>query len=103
MFLNAMLDPFVTGRNGGFGAAMGYAPETPSRVAVAARDAFAAYMPVKAPPRVPYVEQRWSVWGSAYGGRNRTDGDPVGRQQRSARDRRRLRGRRRLSRVARHA
>ena len=24
---------------------------------------------------VPFVEPRWSVWGSAYGGRNRTDGD----------------------------
>jgi len=76
MFLASMLDPFVTGRSGGFGAAMGYAPDTPSRVAVAARDAFAADMPVKAP--VPYiVEQRWTVWGSAYGGRNRTDGDAV--------------------------
>ncbi|HZO44330.1 MAG TPA: autotransporter domain-containing protein [Xanthobacteraceae bacterium] len=74
MFLNAMLDPFVTGRTGGFGQAMGYTQETPSQVAVAAREAFAADMPVKAP--VPYIaEQRWSVWGSAYGGRNRTDGD----------------------------
>jgi len=65
----------VTGRGGGFGAAIGYAPETPSRVAVAAREAFAAYMPAKAPVAVPYVEPPWNVWGSAYGGRNRTDGD----------------------------
>ena len=78
MFLNAMLDPFVTGRTGGFGAAMGYGPEpTPSRMQVAAQDAFAAALPVKAPPLVPGVEQRWSVWGAAYGGRNRTDGDAV--------------------------
>ncbi|HZO46251.1 MAG TPA: autotransporter domain-containing protein [Xanthobacteraceae bacterium] len=77
LFLNAMIDPFVTGRTGGFGQAMGYAQEpSPSRIAVAARDAFAADMPVKAP--VPYIaEQRWSVWGAAYGGRNRTDGDAV--------------------------
>ena len=75
MFLNAMLDPFVTGRSGGFGAAMGYQAEAPSRVAATARDAFAAY--TKAPAAVPFVEQRWSVWGSAYGGRNRTDGDAV--------------------------
>jgi outer membrane autotransporter protein len=75
MFLNAMLDPFVTGRAGGFGSAMGYAPETPSRVAAGAREAFAADMPLKAPPPAYIVEQRWTVWGAAYGGRNRTDGD----------------------------
>ena len=51
----------------------GYAAEAPSRVAATARDAFAAY--TKAPAAVPFVEPRWSVWGSAYGGRNRTDGD----------------------------
>lgn len=73
MFLNAMLDPFVTGRSGGFGAVTGYAPEAPSRVAVATREAFAAY--TKAPVALPFVERRWSVWGQAYGGRNRTDGD----------------------------
>jgi outer membrane autotransporter protein len=77
MFLNAMLDPFVTGRSGGFGAAMGYAPEAPSRVAVAAREAYAADMPAKAAPPAAIYEQRWSVWGAAYGGRNRTDGEPV--------------------------
>jgi hypothetical protein len=75
MFLNAMLDPFVIGRSGGFGAATGYAAEEPSRGAATARDAFAAY--TKAPVAVPFVEPRWSVWGSAYGGRNRTDGDAV--------------------------
>ena len=33
LFLNAMLDPFVTGRSDGIGAGLGYAPETaPSRV-----------------------------------------------------------------------
>jgi outer membrane autotransporter protein len=67
LFLNAMLDPFVAGRNGGFGAAMGYAPE----------EAFAANLPVKAPVTAPTFEQRWSVWGAAYGGRNRTDGEPL--------------------------
>jgi outer membrane autotransporter protein len=75
MFLNAMIDPFVVGRTGGFGQAMGYSPEQPSRVEVAAREAFAADMPVKARPPIATFEQRWSVWGAAYGGRNRTDGD----------------------------
>jgi outer membrane autotransporter protein len=77
MFLNAMIDPFVTGRTGGFGSAMSYAPETPSRVEVAAREAFAADMPVKARPPIATFEQRWSIWGAAYGGQNRTDGDVV--------------------------
>ena len=78
LFLNAMLDPFVAGRNGnsGIGAPIGYAPQTPSRVEVAAREAFAADMPVKARP-APLFEQRWSVWSATYGGYNRTDGDPV--------------------------
>jgi outer membrane autotransporter protein len=77
LFLNAMLDPFVTGRSGSFGSAMGYAAEVPSPVQRVALEAFAADMPVKAPPLAPTVAQRWSVWGAAYGGRNRTDGDPV--------------------------
>ena len=78
LFLNAMLDPFVTGRSGGIGAGLGYAPEAaPSRVRMAADNAFAAALPVKAPPRAPAFEQRWSVWGAAYGGRNRTEGDPI--------------------------
>jgi outer membrane autotransporter protein len=77
MFLNAMLDPFVTGRTGGFGSAMSYAPQTPSRVEVAAREAFAADMPVKARPPIATFEQRWSIWGAAYGGQNRTDGDVI--------------------------
>jgi outer membrane autotransporter protein len=74
LFLNTMLDPFVTGRNGAFGAApMAYAPvAAKSR----AQDAFAAAFQVKAPPRaIETFENRWSVWGSAYGGRSRIDGD----------------------------
>ena len=78
LFLNAMLDPFVTGRADGIGAGLGYAPEPPrSRVRQAAETAFAAALPVKAPPLAPAFEQRWSVWGAAYGGRNRTDGEPI--------------------------
>jgi hypothetical protein len=33
---------------------------------------------LKAPPaKAPTFEQRWSVWGGAYGGSNRTSGDPA--------------------------
>jgi hypothetical protein len=77
MFLSAMLDPFAAGRsNGAVGGGLGFAQEpAPSRVQVAAREAFAADMPVKAAP--PAFEQRWNVWYAAYGGANKTDGDPV--------------------------
>jgi YVTN family beta-propeller protein/autotransporter-associated beta strand protein len=76
-FLNLMLDPFVDGRSGIGGAdhpALGFAPEReplPEDIAL-------AYAKVlKAPPKPPSFEQRWSVWGAGYGGSNRTDGDPV--------------------------
>jgi len=43
---------------------------------------------VKAPPvKAPSFDQRWSAWGGAYGGSNRTSGDPaiVGSHDLSAR------------------
>jgi autotransporter-associated beta strand protein len=75
-FLNLMLDPFVDGRSG-IGAAdhppLGFAPDQetlPDDIAL-------AYSKVlKAPPKgVPVYEPRWTVWGGAYGGSNRTTGD----------------------------
>ena len=75
-FLNLMLDPFVDGRSGVGGAdhpALGFAPERetlPDDIAL-------AYAKVlKAPPKaMPVYEPRWTVWGGAYGGSNRTTGD----------------------------
>jgi autotransporter-associated beta strand protein len=77
-FLGLMLDPFVDGRSGIAGTrgpALGFAPERDALP----RDIALAYSSVlKAPMmRSPSFEQRWSVWGSAYGGSNRTSGDPV--------------------------
>jgi outer membrane autotransporter protein len=76
-FLGIMLDPFVDGRSsvaGAAGPALGFAPERedlPEDIAL-------AYAKVlKAPPKPPTFEQRWSVWGAGYGGSNRTSGDPV--------------------------
>jgi autotransporter-associated beta strand protein len=65
-FLGLMLDPFVEGRTGSDtdAGALGYGPSTralPPEIA----EAFAA---LKAPPSGATAEQRWSVWGSAYGG-----------------------------------
>ena len=70
------LDPFVDGRGGVGGAdhpALGFAPErdnTPREIAL-------AYASVLKGPRVPapLYEPRWTVWGGAYGGSNRTTGD----------------------------
>jgi autotransporter-associated beta strand protein len=74
-FLGIMLDPFVDGRGDVLGgSAIGFAPEheeLPDDIAL-------AYSKVlKAPPKPPSFEQRWSVWGAGYGGSNRTTGDTV--------------------------
>ena len=77
-FLGLMLDPFVDGRNGaagGGGPAIAFAPErepVPDEIALA----YAAVLKAPAVP-APTFEQRWSAWGSAYGGSNRTSGDPA--------------------------
>ena len=75
-FLNLMLDPFVDGRSGVGGAdhpALGFAPERgtmPPDIAL-------AYASVLKGPRYrwPRSMPRWTVWGGAYGGSNRTSGD----------------------------
>src|SRR6516165_1535742 len=75
-FLNVMLDPFVDGRSGVGGAdhpALGFAPERetmPPDIAHAYASVFKAPL---AP--VPVYEPRWTAWGGAYGGSNRTTGD----------------------------
>jgi outer membrane autotransporter protein len=75
-FLNLMLDPFVDGRSGLGGAdhpALGFAPE---REALPDDIALAYSKVVKTPAKAaPLYEPRWTVWGGAYGGGNRTTGD----------------------------
>jgi autotransporter-associated beta strand protein len=75
-FLNVMLDPFVDGRSGVGGAdhpALGFAPE---REAMPADIALAYAKVFKEPPApMPVYEPRWTAWGGAYGGSNRTSGD----------------------------
>jgi outer membrane autotransporter protein len=74
-FLGIMLDPFVDGRSNPLGgSAIGFAPER----AELPDDIALAYAKIlKAPPKPPSFEQRWSVWGAGYGGSNRTSGDPA--------------------------
>src|SRR5262249_37414760 len=76
-FLNLMLDPFVDGRSGVGGTdhpALGFAPERetmPPEIALAYASAFKE-------PRAPAPQvyaPRWTAWGGAYGGSNRTTGD----------------------------
>ncbi|MFD2181302.1 autotransporter domain-containing protein [Rhodoplanes azumiensis] len=85
-FLGLMTDPFVDGRSASgagrdSGAALAFADgSAPPSPASAAFKALA-----KAPPAGPR-EPRWSVWGSAYGGSGRIDGDAmVGSHDLSAR------------------
>jgi autotransporter-associated beta strand protein len=72
-FLGIALDPFLDSRGEVNGPALAFGPNAaglPADVATA----YAAAMPTKAPPAASFA-QRWSLWGSAYGGHNKTSGD----------------------------
>ena len=75
-FLDFMLDPFVDGRLGGFGSgggqAIGFAPDVQASLPPDVALAYASIL--KAPPQ-PTFDQRWTAWGSAYGGANSTNGN----------------------------
>ena len=75
-FLGLMLDPFVDGRGGSFGGggAIGFAPEQQRNLPPDIALAYASIL-TKAPPQ--NFEQRWTAWGSAYGGANNASGDPA--------------------------
>jgi autotransporter-associated beta strand protein len=75
-FLNLMLDPLADGRGGSAGAsgpALGFAPD---RDALPEDVALAYAKITKAPEHKAGPERRWSAWGRAYGGTNKTGGDP---------------------------
>jgi autotransporter-associated beta strand protein len=77
-FLELMLDPFVNGRGnvggGTGGPTLGFAPHEQASLPPDVALAYASIL-TKAPPQ--NFEQRWTAWGSAFGGANRTNGDPV--------------------------
>ena len=76
-FLALMLDPFVYGR-GGVGstsAAIGFAPDEQTNLPPDIALAYASVL-TKA-PKPPTFEQRWTAWGSAFGGSNTANGDPA--------------------------
>ncbi len=75
-FMGLLTDPFM-GRSGAAGSSVGtpgFAEEDDQAKAYVAkgREAFATFG--KAPPRRPF-DQRWSVWASAFGGSQSTDGN----------------------------
>ena len=75
-FLTLMLDPFVNGRaNVGAGGAIGFAPEQEASLPPDVALAYASILN-KAPPK-PIFDQRWTAWGSGFGGSNTTNGDAV--------------------------
>jgi hypothetical protein len=74
-FLGLMLDPFVDGRSRGFGGAGGAIGFAPEQQAGLPPDIALAYSSIltKAPPQT--FDQRWTAWGSAYGGSNSANGN----------------------------
>jgi len=77
-FLGLMLDPFVDGHFGGGvgggGQAIGLAPDLQASLPPDIALAYASVL--KAPPK-PTFDERWTAWGSVYGGSNTANGDPV--------------------------
>ena len=78
-FLTLMLDPFVNGRGyapgdpGGGGPALGFAADEQTSLPPDVALAYASILN-KAPPKLTF-DQRWTAWGSAYGGSNSASGN----------------------------
>jgi uncharacterized protein with beta-barrel porin domain len=74
-FLGLMTDPFVDGRVDPGSGRIAFAAENETFSPEFASAYAAVY---KAPLKAPALGQRWNVWGTAYGGTNRVNGDPNG-------------------------
>jgi autotransporter-associated beta strand protein len=82
LFISSLTDPFIGGRSGspGAGGAQGYVEDESASAYAArrsgtARDAFAK-IPTKAEvARNDLLDNRWSVWGTAFGGGANISGD----------------------------
>jgi uncharacterized protein with beta-barrel porin domain len=75
-FLTLMLDPYGYGRGGvgPSGQPLGFAPDQPDSLPPDIALAYAEVL--KAPPQQTF-EQRWTAWGSGFGGSAMTNGNPV--------------------------
>jgi uncharacterized protein with beta-barrel porin domain len=75
-FIDTMADRLVGGRSaGGGGNALPFAAEDRASLPPDIAAAYAAVL--KAPPLKQNFDQRWSAWGSGFGGAAKTDGNPV--------------------------
>lgn len=73
-FLGTMVDPTAGGRGGAPGSAgNAFAAEQSEALPPDIASAYAAV--IKRPPPLAPFEQRWSAWGEAFGGYNKTDGN----------------------------
>ena len=72
-FLGSSIDPSATGRVGSGGTTTAFAPEDEAVLPPDVAQAYASVLK-RAPPPAPF-EQRWTAWGSSFGGYNRTDGN----------------------------
>jgi uncharacterized protein with beta-barrel porin domain len=75
-FMNLLSDPSSGGGGSPTGGATGFAPEQEASLPSDIADAYASIL-TKTPPQQQNFEQRWSAWGSAYGGAAKLDGNPV--------------------------
>ena len=75
-FMNLLSDPSSGGGGSPTGGAPGFAPEQEASLPSDIAQAYAAIL-TKAPPAPQSFDQRWSAWGSAYGGAAKLDGNPV--------------------------
>src|ERR1051326_4844406 len=74
-FLNLMLDPYLDGRMGGAAdGPLGFAPDQEASLPPEIALAYAGVL--KAPPGQTFA-QRWTAWGTGFGGGATTKGDPV--------------------------
>jgi autotransporter-associated beta strand protein len=81
-FLDLMLDPWTAGGGGtgGGDGATGFAPENEPSLPPDVALAYARALKKQSPSSLQQPQafaQRWSAWGSGFGGSSTTDGDPV--------------------------
>jgi uncharacterized protein with beta-barrel porin domain len=83
LFVGLLTDPFIAGRNGGVGGSAGATPFADEALSYAgkksgaARDALAKFHTKADVARNDLLDNRWSVWGAAFGGGSNTDGNAV--------------------------
>jgi YVTN family beta-propeller protein len=74
-FLGLMLDPFVEGRSGPNGGPIGFTSDEKESFPP---DIALAYASVLKVPPVQSFDQRWTAWGSTFGGLSTTNGNATG-------------------------